>query len=75
MTAISERAARWLYDAAVTPVAGAWRSGGAGDVLVYDDGPGLRAVDVAEWLTVDGWVYARGTDGRVWVMAAAEEMR
>lgn len=75
MTAISERAARWLYGAAVVAVAGAWHSTGAGDVLVYDDGPGLRAVDVAEWVTVGAWVYARGVDGRVWVMAAERETR
>lgn len=66
--AITAAALRWVLGGTPHVVAGAWRAGLEGTALVFDDGPRLRVEPVREWVAGDGWTYARGEAGAVWVL-------
>ena len=71
--AITANALRWLLGGSARVITAAWHPTADGAALVFDDGPGLRVVPVTEWVTADGWVYARGEGGAVWVLEARAE--
>ena len=56
----------------VRPVRGHWRRDAAR--MVFDDGPSLRVVVVAEWVVAGPTVFAAG-DGCVWVLSTESEGR
>ena len=71
--AIAAAALRWLLAGTPHVVAGPWHDAHEGRALVMREGDVLRVVDVREWCAGDGWLYARGEDGAVWVVE--ERMR
>lgn len=67
--AIAAAALRWLLAGTPHVVAGPWHDAHEGRALVMREGDVLRVVDVREWVTGDGWLYARGEGGEVWVLS------
>lgn len=67
--ALPAAALAWMLAGPLRVVNGPWHDARDGAALVVREGDALRVVDVDEWVSVDGWVYARG-EGCVWVLAA-----